>query len=71
MLALAYPIERRLPAALDEISQVVVGEMNALFDAGVFSVPSVAADAPARKNRDPRRKGAAATKGRPRAAARI
>lgn len=71
MLALAYPIERRLPAALDEISQVVVGEMNALFDAGVFSVPSVAADAPARKKRDSRRKGAAATKGRPRAAARI
>lgn len=44
MLALAYPTERKLPAAIDEISRVVVGEMNALFDAGVFSVPSASAE---------------------------
>lgn len=50
MLALAYPVERKLPAAIDEISRVVAGEMNALFDAGVFSVPSASAEAP-RTNR--------------------
>jgi hypothetical protein len=59
MLALAYPTERRLPAAIDEISQVVVGEMNALFDAGVFSLPSSSADAPPRRAARERKRAAA------------
>ena len=59
MLALAYPTERRLPAAIDEISQVVVGEMNALFDAGVFSLPSSSAGAPPRRAARERKRAAA------------
>ena len=59
MLALAYPTERRLPAAIDEISQVVVGEMNALYDAGVFSVPSSSAIAPPRRAARERKRAAA------------
>lgn len=69
MLALAYPTERRLPAALDEISQVVMGEVNALFDGGVFSVPSAAVDAPPQKRAVRRRP--AATPGKPRRLARL
>ncbi|MFN7086860.1 MAG: LysR family transcriptional regulator [Burkholderiales bacterium] len=40
ILVLAQQAERTLPAAVEEVSQIVAGEMNALFDAGVFSVPS-------------------------------
>ncbi|HXV11513.1 MAG TPA: LysR family transcriptional regulator [Burkholderiales bacterium] len=38
-LMLAHPVERRLSAATDEISQIVTIEMNALSDQGVFSLP--------------------------------
>jgi len=38
-LMLAHPVERRLSAATDEISQIVTMEMNALSDQGVFSLP--------------------------------
>jgi DNA-binding transcriptional LysR family regulator len=38
-LVLAHPVERRLSAATDEISQIVTTEMNALSDQGVFSLP--------------------------------
>lgn len=41
ILALAQQAERKPPAAVEEISQIVVGEMNALFDKGMFSVPAV------------------------------
>ncbi len=39
MLALAHPAERRLPPAVEEISQIVTSETSALFDSGMFSVP--------------------------------
>lgn len=39
-LMLAHPLERRMTAATDEISQVVTEEMNSLFDRGVFSLPA-------------------------------
>lgn len=42
ILALAQQAERRLPAAVEEISQIVAGEMNALFDNGLFSMPASA-----------------------------
>lgn len=38
-LVLAHPVERRLSAATDEISQIVTMEMNTLSDQGVFSLP--------------------------------
>jgi len=38
-LMLAHPMERRLSAATDEVSQIVTVEMNALADEGVFSLP--------------------------------
>jgi len=41
-LALAQPAERKPSAAIEEISQIVAGEMNALFDIGMFSVPAAA-----------------------------
>jgi DNA-binding transcriptional LysR family regulator len=50
-LMLAHPVERRLSAATEEISQIVTMEMNALSDRGVFSLP-LSADsraAPARE----------------------
>ncbi len=40
ILVLAQQAERTLPAAVEEVSQIVASEMNALFDIGVFSVPS-------------------------------
>ncbi len=40
-LALAQQTERRLPAAVEEISQIVVSEMNTLFDNGLFSMPAM------------------------------
>jgi LysR family nitrogen assimilation transcriptional regulator len=40
ILALAQQAERTPPAAVEEVSQIVASEMNALFDMGVFSVPS-------------------------------
>ncbi|MBI4195544.1 MAG: LysR family transcriptional regulator [Betaproteobacteria bacterium] len=47
ILALAHQAERRLSAALEEISQIIVSEMNALFDEGVFSVPAATPAPPA------------------------
>ncbi len=40
ILVLAQQAERTLPAAVEEVSQIVASEMNALHDIGVFSVPS-------------------------------
>ena len=40
MLFLAHPAERRPSAAVDEISQIVSAETNALYDRGVFALPS-------------------------------
>jgi len=39
-LMLAYPAERQSSAATEEISQIVITEMNALLDRGVFSLPA-------------------------------
>ncbi|HXF67415.1 MAG TPA: LysR family transcriptional regulator [Burkholderiales bacterium] len=39
-LMLAHPVERRVSAANEEISQIVTAEMNALYDRGVFSLPA-------------------------------
>ncbi|MEK6592746.1 MAG: hypothetical protein AABZ67_06640, partial [Pseudomonadota bacterium] len=39
ILMLAQQSERRLSAAVEEISQVVTAEMNALFDQGLFNLP--------------------------------
>lgn len=39
-LVLAQQAERRLSAAVEEISQVVAAEVNALFDLGIFSLPA-------------------------------
>jgi DNA-binding transcriptional LysR family regulator len=47
-LMLAHPLERRLSAATDEVSQIVTTEMNALADQGVFSLP-VASSSAARR----------------------
>lgn len=63
MLALAHQAGRKLPAALDAISQVVVGEMNALFDAGVFSVLSAITPTPGTPRREANRAPAGARKG--------
>jgi LysR family nitrogen assimilation transcriptional regulator len=38
-LMLAHPVERRLSAATEEVSQIVTLEMNVLSDQGVFSLP--------------------------------
>jgi LysR family nitrogen assimilation transcriptional regulator len=62
ILALAHQAERRLPAAAGEISQIVVSEMNALFDEGLFSVPSVSPAVPAAA-RETRRAALALRKG--------
>jgi DNA-binding transcriptional LysR family regulator len=50
-LVLAHPVERRLSAATDEISQIVTLEMNAFSDQGVFSLPLASGSraAPARQ----------------------
>lgn len=40
VLALAQPAERSPSAAVDSVSQIVVSEVNALFDAGIFSLPA-------------------------------
>ena len=39
-LMLAHPMERRLSAATEEVSQIVTIEMNALADAGIFGLPA-------------------------------
>lgn len=63
ILALAHRAERRVPAALDEIAQVVAGETNTLFDAGVFSIPAATTSpAPSRTHAVRRRAAAAARK---------
>lgn len=40
MLFLAHPAEHRASAAVEEISQIVSAETNALFDQGIFTVPA-------------------------------
>lgn len=39
-LMLAHPVERRVSAANEEISQIVTAEVNALYDRGVFNLPA-------------------------------
>jgi LysR family nitrogen assimilation transcriptional regulator len=40
ILMVGLPAERRLPAAVEEVSQVVAAETNHLFDMGLFSLPA-------------------------------
>jgi LysR family transcriptional regulator, nitrogen assimilation regulatory protein len=40
MLFLAHPAERRVSAAVEEISQIVSAETNALYDRGIFGMPA-------------------------------
>jgi len=40
MLFLAHPAERRRSAAVEEISQIVSAETNALLDLGMFRIPA-------------------------------
>jgi len=56
MLFLAHPAESRQSAAVEEISQIVMTETNALFDLGIFGIPATAhaaneASSPKRKKR--------------------
>lgn len=46
MLALAQPVERHTSAAVESVSQLIVSEVNALIDAGRFSLPNVPAGTP-------------------------
>ena len=62
ILVLAQQAERRLPAAVEEVSQIVVSEMNALFDDGVFSVPAATPMPPAPTAREAKRPAAAIRK---------
>jgi LysR family nitrogen assimilation transcriptional regulator len=39
MLFLGHPAERRQSAAVEEISQIVSAETNALYDRGIFGIP--------------------------------
>jgi DNA-binding transcriptional LysR family regulator len=49
ILALAHQAGQRLPVALEEVSQIVVAEMNALLDQGVFGVPRETIPSPRRQ----------------------
>ena len=53
ILMLGLQAERRVPAAVDEVAQVLTAETNHLFDLGLFSLPALhaSAPAPARKKR--------------------
>ncbi len=53
-LMLAHPVERRLSAATDEVSQIVTTEMNALADQGVFCLPVVPSGRAALPRQPPR-----------------
>lgn len=63
ILALAHQAERRLPPAVEEISQIVVSEMNALFDEGLFSVPTAIPALSAGAAREAKRPALATRKG--------
>jgi hypothetical protein len=39
---LGLQAERRAPAAVDEVAQVLTAETNHLFDMGLFSLPAAA-----------------------------
>jgi len=60
ILALAQSAERKPSAAIEEISQIVASEMNALFDIGMFSVPPVTPAPPVSVVRDAKRPAQAA-----------
>lgn len=62
ILMLAQQSERRLSAAVEEISQVVTAEMNALFDQGLFSLPSTHAPQLVMAASQPRRTSRAAAR---------
>ena len=47
ILMLGLQAERRIPAAVDEVSQVLTAETNHLFDMGLFSLPAAHAAQPA------------------------
>jgi LysR family nitrogen assimilation transcriptional regulator len=50
ILMLGLPSEKRVPAAVDEVSQVVAAETHHLFDMGLFSLPAATgAQRPRRK----------------------
>lgn len=49
ILALAHQAGQRLPVALEEVSQIVVAEMNVLLDQGVFGVPRETIPSPRRQ----------------------
>jgi LysR family nitrogen assimilation transcriptional regulator len=40
ILMVGLPAERRLPAAVEEVAQIVTAETNHLFDMGLFSLPA-------------------------------
>ena len=52
ILMVGLQAERRAPAAVEEVSQIVAAETNHLFDLGLFSLPAAPADA--RVSRTPR-----------------
>ncbi|MEK6592367.1 MAG: LysR family transcriptional regulator [Pseudomonadota bacterium] len=62
ILMLAQQSERRLSAAVEEISQVVTAEMNALFDQGLFNLPPTNAPQLVMAASQPRRAGKAAAR---------
>lgn len=59
ILMLAQQAERRPSAAVEEISQIVTAEMNALFDQGLFNLPSASAPQLIMAASRPRRAGRA------------
>jgi hypothetical protein len=52
ILMLGLQADRRIPAAVEEVSQVLTAETNHLFDIGLFILPA----APAQQPVQPRRK---------------
>ncbi|MDB5921192.1 MAG: hypothetical protein JWN13_128 [Betaproteobacteria bacterium] len=59
ILMLGLQADRRIPAAVEEVSQVLTAETNHLFDIGLFSLPGMLAPqpVPARKKRKMKSRG--------------
>lgn len=55
ILMLGHAGERKLSAAVEEVSQLVAAETNALYDRGIFSVPAARAAPAGREARSGRR----------------
>jgi LysR family nitrogen assimilation transcriptional regulator len=49
ILMVGLQAERRMSAAVEEVSQVLTAEINHLFDLGLFSLPAAASAAPAKR----------------------